>query len=654
MKKRLLKIFSALFVAVMLLTGLTACGKGWDAGNVKLKTITPTVGVQGGFLSETQNYVYFINGVADSTADNTLGTPVKGALYVADKKDLSNVSVVVPKLFAGTDYNAGVYIFGEYVYYATPSTDKNSSGAIANDELAFSRTKLDGTGTEVFFNVKGVSTEYRIIKGTNDEIFAVYYDSADEAIKSYNFNKKETQVVVKKNAKAENESLSEYKFATNDALSEVAVVYTTTVYSEKFDEEASKESSYSRGEKACNRLYAYKVGDGKANDECLGTLAYDGDEAVGVKVAFKNFSGKTLYLTLTRNDEKAKAVYYSVSASEIHNENAKTSLKKISQTTYFDKEGAKLIKDDGTALYMDTDSLQVMTTNVYATDEQVKTETKPLVKLGAAATSFVGVDGDYLYFVNSSTELARIIINNFDNHEGDGALEEQRVSDGKIGTSWFAPRIVSLTGEGEGKTEIFYLDASDKGLSYVSHVSASATVKGEDTDDDGENDLWYLEENAFMGERTDEDKASIISVKINAITSSLSDGKLVFDKNAEGEETSEIAVIDEARKAYDEYKDDKNVIGKVSEDNVKLLEKYEKAKYFSVLLKNLDGFKKLSETDKDAKKSVYNEIKTAFDNFFAEDKSEKHAYYDEVRDLVVKNLMGEYKTAEKYFADKKA
>lgn len=654
MKKRLLKIFSALFVAVMLLTGLTACGKGWDAGNVKLKTITPTVGVQGGFLSETQNYVYFINGVADSSADNTLGAPIKGALYAADKKDLSNVGIVVPKLFAGSDYNAGVYIFGEYVYYVTPSTDKNSSGEIASDELAFSRTKLDGTGTEVFFTVKGVSTEYRIVKGANDEIFAVYYDSSDSAIKSYNFNKKETQIVVKQNSEAENESLLEYKFATNDSASDVAVVYTTTVYSEKFDEEASKESSYSRGENAFNRLYAYKVGDGKANDECLGTLAYDGNEAVGVKVAFKDFSGKTLYLTLTKNDDKAEAVYYSVPASEIHKENAKISFRKITQTAYFDKEGAKLTKDDGTAFYMDTDTLQIMTTNVYATDSQVKTETKPLVKLGSAATSFIGLDGDYLYYVNASTELARIVVNNNAVYEGDGALEEQRVSVGKINNSWFAPKIVSFTGEGEGKTEIFYLDDSDEGLSYVTHVSASATVKGEDTDDDGENDSWHLEGNAFIGECTDEDKASIISVKINAITSSLSDGKLVFDKNEEGETTTDIAVIDEARKAYDEYKGDKNVIEKVSEADVKLLEKYEKAKYFSVLLKDLDGFKKSSEADKDAKESVYNEIKTAFDKFFAEDKSENHSYYDEVRDLVAKNRMGEYKTAEKYFADKNA
>ena len=52
--------------------------------------------------------------------------------------------------------NGGGSPFGDieegYVYYGTPSTEKNSSGAIAKEDITFMRTKLDGSGdTDVYF-----------------------------------------------------------------------------------------------------------------------------------------------------------------------------------------------------------------------------------------------------------------------------------------------------------------------------------------------------------------------------------------------------------------------------------------------------------------------------------------------------------------------
>ena len=47
-----------------------------------------TVNSNGGFVVEKGEYVYFVNGVQTYTADNTYGTPVKGALMRIKKTDV--------------------------------------------------------------------------------------------------------------------------------------------------------------------------------------------------------------------------------------------------------------------------------------------------------------------------------------------------------------------------------------------------------------------------------------------------------------------------------------------------------------------------------------------------------------------------------------
>ena len=131
-----------------------------------------TVSSNGGFAVEKGDYVYFINGQEYNSADNKYGAVVKGALMRISKADLAagkNTAItVVPSLFVAQNMNAGIWIYDDYVYYATPTTDKNLSGDVEYTYIDFKRAKLDGSeGPEKYFaRVRGfLRADYRVYLG---------------------------------------------------------------------------------------------------------------------------------------------------------------------------------------------------------------------------------------------------------------------------------------------------------------------------------------------------------------------------------------------------------------------------------------------------------------------------------------------------------
>ena len=271
MKKVLLKVLLAIVTVCLLATCAIACSNGswkgttmtnWGEGNLV-----------GGFVGEKGNYVYYINGNAQADGNNAYGTPVKGALMAMDKNDPSKTEIVVPNLFVSTDYNAGIYIYGDYVYYATPSTDKDSTGAVAYTDLVLTKTKLDGSETEKLFIMKGLSTEYRVVE-VEGKIYVVYYDSASVAIKEYCVEDDKTTVVASSDVETENMvALDKYQFAKNG--NDFEVTYTVKVYTEKYYEEKSE-----RATATYNQVYAYKAGStAEEGAEVLGQKILDGKDA---------------------------------------------------------------------------------------------------------------------------------------------------------------------------------------------------------------------------------------------------------------------------------------------------------------------------------------------------------------------------------------
>lgn len=193
MRKTAKRIFSLVAAATLVTSTLamTACGDNYykTANKVSYTESKDTNGVDnGGFAVEKDGYVYFINGKEAYTADNTYGDVVKGALMRIKKDDLNagnydQAAMVIPMLFVAQNYNAGIFIYGDYVYYATPTTAKNMHGEVTNTYIDFMSAKLDGSEVRKvpYFRLASNSANYRFVKD-GDAVYCLYEE--DGALKS--------------------------------------------------------------------------------------------------------------------------------------------------------------------------------------------------------------------------------------------------------------------------------------------------------------------------------------------------------------------------------------------------------------------------------------------------------------------------------------
>ena len=243
-----------------------------------------SVDSNGGFAVEKGDFVYFINGVEDYTEPNVYGDVVKGALMRIKKTDLGagnydKVKTVVPMLFAAQNFDAGIYIYGDYVYYATPTTDKNMDGQVESSWIDFKRAKLDGTETmkDYYFRLSSNSSKYRFVE-EKGVVYCLYEE--DGYLKSYDTKDKVSRVLAKADS---------YYYDTSDATNP-NVYYTMSVVVDA-DTDNSATASYNQlysvnaaarvesvGEK--DGVASYKVKGGKEYKFDAEYLKEKSDEAV--------------------------------------------------------------------------------------------------------------------------------------------------------------------------------------------------------------------------------------------------------------------------------------------------------------------------------------------------------------------------------------
>ena len=196
----------------------------------------------GGFAVEKDGYVYFINGQALSTASNEYGDATKGALLRISKANLEAgnyvTETVVPLLFVSSNTDSGIYIYGDRVYFATPTTDKDLDGNVISG-LDFKSAKLDGTDvmSDYYFRAS-TSTQYRYVKGDDGKIYCLYVDGG--ALKSYSIEGRKETVLVQGAASS---------FAFNkdqDGEDSDVVYYTMNVPNTFFGTENASNESYTQ------------------------------------------------------------------------------------------------------------------------------------------------------------------------------------------------------------------------------------------------------------------------------------------------------------------------------------------------------------------------------------------------------------------------
>ncbi|MBE5754216.1 MAG: hypothetical protein E7340_02630 [Clostridiales bacterium] len=653
MKKIFVKILSCVLGLCMLGTTLAGCDScaeaNWDNTDM---TNWGSVVSYGGFLAETDNYIYYINGVANKSSDNTYGKPVKGALIVADKNDLSKTEIALPKLFAATDVGAGLYIFGDYVYYGTPSTDKASDGTVASSDMMFRRAKLDGSSDEHILTISSHSAAHRIVEN-NGTVYIVYYDTDSTSLVSYNTATKESITIAKTDVKTEGyESLTSYRFLHNDMLSSAVLVFATTVYSLPYNEDMNEGLDSTRPVESYNKIYTYSIGDGKV-DEVYGKLVCDGsvkDETFAI------MANDSKYIYIQKTTEFGKVTAHALTINELLNKEKSTDAGVEVVAEY--ATTSNLVVDLDNVYIMpakSTDSSGTTTTSnkIYKDTMRVSkdgqkidhTETKALAAVASDVHALMFVYKDYLYFYNTSIEICRV-----DLTKGAEASIE-RVSDSITpgASTWYAPEIVTLN----GKDYLFYCDSSEIGLSYIKYVDLATKVTEVDSNNDGENDFFYIEGAKIIGQVVLDDQASIMQAKLDDIVNGLDEqGVLQFEtdedgkyvKNADGKIYVEALI--EARTEYNALSSD--VKEKV---DATTLENYERAVEVANLFFKLDGIETISANTTsgakfDALKAAYESVKADIKKYYADNEHATIGAY------IPNNLKANYTKAVKMFEPK--
>ena len=182
MKKKLLALFIAVLLAFTALIGCDA-----NKTDVLDNTDGAVISGNGSFLVEKGDYVYFINGQDATTSDNTFGTPVKSSLVRVKKSDLAKpseatVETVIPKIILTGNYATGVYFYGEYVYYATPCSDKDKTGTVQNSKTEFNRFNLTtGKADKSIAIVDDNTAQFKYVeKGDKVYLYYTFTETVDE------------------------------------------------------------------------------------------------------------------------------------------------------------------------------------------------------------------------------------------------------------------------------------------------------------------------------------------------------------------------------------------------------------------------------------------------------------------------------------------
>ncbi len=324
-----MKKITVLLLAVVMAFGFVFAGCNNSKTNYSnnLSGLDGEVSSNGGFAVVKGEYVYFINGIAANTDDNTFGKPVTGALVRVKKSDLAaaadgntettvKTEMVIPSLFVAGDMTSGFYIYGSNVYFASPYTEKNKEGKVQNEKLSFVKASLDGKERTVIDTVDDNTTAYRYVENNGKVYLMIKTTVKDERSTSSTATR---AAIVAYNAETgekvfTSEKVSEYDFGNGND-----VYYTVTAY----DEDLKQEEKY-------NDVYRYVAGSEKAELVLSGkgkikngTETDDdnngGTGLTGVTYSLLKNADETVYLKVTYVDTSVTSVvkYYALDKKDI-------------------------------------------------------------------------------------------------------------------------------------------------------------------------------------------------------------------------------------------------------------------------------------------------------------------------------------------------
>lgn len=417
----------ALIVAVVLVIGAVFAGcQSYKWGPVGTTDGNADVVNNGSLAVQQGKYLYYVNGM-DSTSniskpeDNYFGkASVKGSIMkseIAEDGSLSNTAVVVPKMFYTGYTGGGIYIFGDWIYYVTPTTKTDNSGVVQVEYLEYYRTKTDGTETQQITMVQGSTVEYVF---TDDAL--LYYTSNTLYKVGYTADKidKEATVIAEKVTDVLFNHASTYK--KGQASIEDYVYYT-----QSYDSDSLLSG---------NKVYATNGGDPVL---LVDSKTYGKDGADASKD--KQFS---FTLVKAANESDGVIVYYSKSSTvNGASETAGTFAIKFSgEKPAFDTSKEIKVANDAltsvTHIGLDNGVLvaTAATSYIYTVDEEGIQHKETITFSGTPTVlkADIAENGVTLYYVISNKLMKRVIT--------DENSVEINMSGAEINTSWLAPAFV--------------------------------------------------------------------------------------------------------------------------------------------------------------------------------------------------------------------
>ena len=420
-----------------------------------------------GSLAVTKgDYLYFVNGyiASDEVGDtNHEGSVTYGALYRIKLDDngnpvevepeydedgneifdgsnaLQNVDVLASKVAGFEDM--GLYIFGDYIYYASPYNGMDSNREVLSDQVDIFRIKLDRSGSsEWLYTTDSANTEvqYSMFE-INGEVCLAILDGTKLVAIKFDQNGNKQQTTVSENAT----SVAFFKYTTsNQTVSEFNhdLYYTRDITEED-------DVSYSSGNVVCKFNFATFTNTDK--------IFMDGTSTITFEIASTDRLFYEKQLSTSQNDT---VTLYSVrDVANIGGAN-ETRISNSYSTYNFTPSG------NSTVVAYDSDNTKIILVNYPNLNSNVE--------LYSGSATVIDVIGSYVYFTdNTNNTICRI-----------NYVEMARFVKGETSTP---PEVETLSVSGEtvftGQAnyvaiygdKIYYLNTYDSGNYYLHQIDLS-------------------------------------------------------------------------------------------------------------------------------------------------------------------------------------
>lgn len=195
--KKILKSCLLMLVAVCVSLSFVGCKKKVSPTTTDISAIKLSNGVttNGGMTVVRGEYMYFINGTKtnDGTSqdDNTRSAICRVKYDIATGKTSGDMEVVVDELVGFSD--GSLYIFGDYLYYTTPSDGENSHGDVLYNKTVFKRYDLVNEKSYTIYTTQLNSSSevmnyaYYVV---GNSLNLLVFEQSNATIKSFKIDKK--------------------------------------------------------------------------------------------------------------------------------------------------------------------------------------------------------------------------------------------------------------------------------------------------------------------------------------------------------------------------------------------------------------------------------------------------------------------------------